>query len=93
VKVDLASRVVRSPEPISAETGGGVVMLSIAAGKYFGLNATAMAIWERMETPISVADLCEAIQDEFDVSPEQAQKSVLALVSQLIDEKIASLQA
>jgi len=93
VKIDLDSRVVRSPEPISAETGGGVVMLSIETGKYFGLNQTAMAIWGRMETPITIADLCQAVQDEFDVTPEQAQKSVLAFVSQLVEEKIASLQA
>jgi hypothetical protein len=92
VKLDLTSRVARSPEPISAETGGGVVMLSIAAGKYFGLNETAMAIWERMETPISVAELCRAVQAEFDVAPEQAQKSVLTFVSQLIEQNIASLQ-
>ena len=30
--------VVRSPEPIAAEVGGGLVMLSVQEGKYFSLN-------------------------------------------------------
>ena len=91
--LDLASRVVRSPEPISAETGGGAVMLSIEAGKYFGLNETAQAIWARMETPITLGALAAAIEQEFDVDADRAQTAVLAFVSQLIEEKIATLQA
>jgi len=51
-KMDEDTRVVRSPEPISVEPDGGLVMLSVAAGKYFSLNATAVAIWHRLESPI-----------------------------------------
>ena len=92
VQLDLSSRVVRSPEPISAQTGGGVVMLSIEAGKYFGLNETAQAIWARMEAPITVGALARSIQDEFDVDAGRAETAVLAFVSRLIEEKIATLQ-
>ena len=91
--LDLASRVVRSPEPMSAETGGGVVMLSIAAGKYFGLNETGQAIWARMERPITIGALAEAVQQEFDVGAHESQTAVLAFVSRLIEENIAILQA
>jgi hypothetical protein len=92
-KLDLTSRVVRSSEPISAATGGGVVMLSIETGKYFGLNETAQAIWARMDAPITVGALVRSIQAEFDVDGTRAEAAVLALVSQLIEEKIATLQA
>jgi hypothetical protein len=92
-KLDLSSRVVRSPEPISAETGGGVVMLSIETGKYFGLNETAQAIWARMEAPVTVAALVQSIQAEFDIDSRRAEAAVLAFVSRLIEEKIASSQA
>jgi hypothetical protein len=78
---------------MSAETGDGVVMLSIEAGKYFGLNDTGRAIWARMETPVTLAALCASIQQEFDVDADRAQTAVLAFVSRLIDEKIATLQA
>jgi Coenzyme PQQ synthesis protein D (PqqD) len=91
-QLDLSSRVVRSPEPISAETGGGVVMLSIEAGKYFGLNETAQAIWARMEAPITVAALVQSIQAAFDVDAGRAEAAVLAFVAQLIEENIATLQ-
>jgi hypothetical protein len=93
IQLDLASRVVRSSEPISAETGGGVVMLSIETGKYFGLNETAQAIWARMEAPVTVGALVQSVQDEFDVDAERAEATVLAFVAQLIEENIATLQA
>lgn len=78
---------------MSAETGGGVVMLSIVAGNYFGLNETGQAIWARMERPVTLGALAEAIQQEYDVGAHEAQTAVLAFVSRLIEEKIAILQA
>ena len=87
------SRVVRSPEPILAEFSDGFVMLSVEAAKYFSLNATAEAIWRRMETPITLQALSESLAEEFDVAPAQAASAVQAFVSRLVEERIVSVQA
>ena len=92
VLLDPGSCVVRSPEPILAEFDHGFVMLSIAASKYFSLNDTAEAIWRRMEEPISLRALSEALAEEFDVPPGQAHDAVTAFVSRLVEEEIASVQ-
>ena len=87
------SRVVRSPEPILAEFSDGYVMLSIEAEKYFSLNDTAEAIWRRMEQPITLQALSDALAEDFDVAPAEAASAVRAFVSQLLEQRIASVQS
>jgi hypothetical protein len=87
----LDSWVVRSPEPIAAEIGDGLVMLSVQEGKYFSLNATGAAIWRRLETPMRIGELCDHIVDEFDTSRERATRAVSEFVVKLIEQKIAAV--
>jgi hypothetical protein len=86
----LDSWVVRSSEPIAAEVGDGLVMLSVQEGKYFSLNPTAAAIWRRLESPMRVGELCDQIVDEFDISREHAIQAVPEFVAKLIEQKIVA---
>ena len=88
--IDLDTHVVRSPEPIWADTGAGLVMLSLAAGKYFGLNETAEAVWQAMEKPVTVRALSDTLISAYDVDRDRAASAVIAIVSRMIDERIAS---
>jgi hypothetical protein len=83
--------VVRSPEPIAAEVGDGLVMLSVQEGKYFSLNPSAAAIWRRLETPMRISELCDHMVDEFDISREHAVQAVSGFVAKLIEQKIAAV--
>jgi hypothetical protein len=87
----LDSWVVRSPEPIAAEVGDGLVMLSVQEGKYFSLNPTAAAIWRRLESPMRIGELCDQMVDEFDIGREHAIQAVPAFVAKLIEQKIATV--
>jgi hypothetical protein len=77
------SHVVRSDEPVTAEVGDTLIMLSIANGQYYGLNDVATTIWQRLAMPISVADLCAELQQLFYVSPERCEAEVLHFLQQL----------
>jgi hypothetical protein len=71
----------------------GFVMLSVEAQKYFGLNATAEAIWRRLERPITLQALSRSLAEEFDVGPDQAASAVRAFVSRLVEEGVVSVQS
>lgn len=88
--IDIDTRVVRSPEPIWADTGDGLVMLSLAAEKYFGLNETAEAVWRAMQEPVTVRALSDMLMSAYDVDRERAASAVIAIVGRMIDERIAS---
>ncbi|HEX3918878.1 MAG TPA: PqqD family protein [Caulobacteraceae bacterium] len=65
------------------------VLMSAEAGRYFGLNAVGIRVWELLvERPRTIADLSAAISDEFDVEASTCQTDVLAFVQSLIDNGV-----
>jgi|HubBroStandDraft_1064217.scaffolds.fasta_scaffold63274_4 hypothetical protein len=85
VALDLGSTLTRSREvlyePIDAKDG---VMMSIADGKFYDANSVAGRIWQLLETPRTVADLCAALQAEFKVDASVCETEVLTFASDLV---------
>lgn len=78
-----AARVVRSEQPLTAMVGREVVMLAPNQGAYFGLNEVGTRVWELLERPRSIDEVCSVLQDEFEVDAETCRREVLALLDQL----------
>ena len=64
------------------------VMMSVAAGKYYGLNAVAARIWELLEQPMTMAQLCAQICKEFDVDVQTCEAAVLKFADESIENGI-----
>src|SRR5215211_7606613 len=77
------SCVVVSDEQVSTTLGDEAVILGMRDGVYYGLDAVGARIWTLLATPRRVSDLVRAISDEFDVSSEQCERDVLALLDDL----------
>lgn len=60
-------------------------MMSPERGCYYGLNGLGSRIWELAAQPITVADLCQRLLGEYEVSPEQCRKETCAFLGQLFD--------
>lgn len=71
------------PDQVAAEIDGEVVVMSIAQGKYVGLDDMASGIWRRLETPQRVADLCDGLIRDFDGAPEAIRADVVAFLASL----------
>jgi hypothetical protein len=65
------------PDLSAAEADGEVLMMHVESGHYFGLNEVASFVWQQLETPLSVADLCVRVQSEFDVDEERCMADLL----------------
>lgn len=67
------------------------VLLNIATQQYFSLNATGTCIWKALERrqPLSVAVV--ELTAAFDISPEQAEASVLRLAETLAEAGLITL--
>lgn len=69
--------------PVDAENS---VMLDIASGNYFGLNAVAARIWELLaERPMTIADICARLCEEFEVDEATCEGAVLEFVKTMVD--------
>lgn len=53
-----------------------LVMLDIDKGKYYSLNSVATRIWELIDQPKTIENICEVLTNEFEVDFEQCKKEV-----------------
>jgi len=77
----------------SCEVGDETVILDVASGRYFALDAIGGTIWRHLQTPCSVASLCERLMAEYDVPAERCQAEVSALLDQLAQHGLVRLRA
>ena len=62
---------------VANEIDDELVMMSLEQGNYYSLNPVAKRIWELVETPMSVAQLCSVLQQEYEVDYPNCLSSVL----------------
>lgn len=83
--------VVRRAEPLTAEVDDELVMLDPRQSSYYGLDRIGRRIWELLERPLSVNELCSTLQNEFDVTAENCRSDVLALLEQLREAELLEI--
>jgi Coenzyme PQQ synthesis protein D (PqqD) len=79
------SRIRRNPEIVHSAIDGEVVMMSLDKGEYFGLNAVGSHVWNRLQEPRSMGELCRHLQEKFEVSDEQCRQDVARFLSQIAE--------
>jgi hypothetical protein len=68
---------------------GEVVLLHLESKMYYSLNSTGERIWRGLKEGLSLREISRRLQSEFDVDEEQADRSVLDLVDELCEQKLA----
>ena len=52
-------------------------------GVYYSLDPVGALVWERLQKPATVRELCVLVESEYDVDPERCQRDVLELLNNL----------
>ncbi|MEO8259987.1 MAG: PqqD family protein [Acidobacteriota bacterium] len=78
------SRLARAEGLVASEVNGEIVILSIDSGHFFHLNSTGSRLWTLLETPLTVAELCEAARARFAVDAEDCRRDVTEFVQGLV---------
>ncbi|MDJ0757459.1 MAG: lasso peptide biosynthesis PqqD family chaperone [Ardenticatenaceae bacterium] len=84
--INLENTVVRSDNFITSKVDDDIVMMSLEKGAYYALDDIGSVIWEQIDQPQTVADLCRHLMTKFDVEPAQCQHDVLAFLTDLASE-------
>jgi hypothetical protein len=86
------STVVATQEQVSCDLAGEAAILNLKSGIYFGLDPVGARIWELIQEPKTVAQVRDALLEEFDVEPERCEKDVLALLQQMSAHDLIELR-
>lgn len=68
---------------LSANVAGEVVMMSARTGKHIGLNKMGARIWELLERPRSLDEICDTLVQQFEVAPEVCRAEVESFLDEL----------
>jgi len=91
--IALTDKLVRQEDVLASIVEGELVMMNIQSDSFYGANAVGTRIWELLEQPLTVAQLCSLLQEEFDVDAQTCQQDVLPFIQKIIDEKLVRIIA
>lgn len=87
-----AASVLSRPDGLlEAEVDGEVLLLNIATGRYYGMNAVASRIWQLLGTPRRVDSIGAALVAEYAVEPDVCMGEIVTLLEYLKDEGLIAL--
>jgi hypothetical protein len=78
------SKLIRNSKTISGRLHDELVMMDIDQGKYFSLNSVATRIWDLLDKPLEVNELCDILMGEYDAEPEQCRIEVNELLEEMV---------
>lgn len=85
--------VVAVDQQVSGELpDGDAVILNLNNGVYYGLNQVGARIWNMIQKPISVAEICETLLNEFDVERDHCVCDVISLLNEMDANELVSVQ-
>ncbi len=85
-------RVVASGHHIYSDLAGEAVLLDLNAGIYHGLQGSGGAIWRQLQKPVTIAEIVDAVCEEFDVSSADCRPDVIAFLEQLAENDLLEVQ-
>jgi hypothetical protein len=77
---------------LEAEVDGEMVGLHVDNGTCYGFNATATRVWALIETPRRLAELRDALLEEFNVAPEVCEAQLRELLKELEADGLVELR-
>jgi len=90
--VGVADRVARSGGAIFAEVDDEVVALDVARGLCYGFNGVASRVWDLIDPPATVGEVCDALLARYAVDRATCESQVIDLIVELRAEGLVVIQ-
>lgn len=90
--MNLSDRLKASNDVMIRRIGDETVLLDLASGTYCGLDPVGARVWRLIEDgERTLAEVCNAILDEYDVEQERLERDILALAAQLAAHRLVAI--
>jgi hypothetical protein len=92
-RIGPATVVRRKPERVFTRLDDELLALDAQAGRCYSLNHSSARVWELIEAPTEVSEVCERLTAEYDVEPARCVAEVTELLGRLREEGLIEVQA
>ena len=86
--ISLADAFAPAPDVVFRDLDGEAVVLDLATGTYFGLNASGTRMWQLIEQHRVLDAVAAAMAGEFDAPPGRIEADLLTFASRLELKKL-----
>ena len=86
-----ATQATPDPDVISTQLDNEAVLLHMGNPHYYTLNETGCFIWQRLEQGQDLGAIRAALEDCYNVTPDQAAQSIADLLTDLLQEQLITL--
>lgn len=86
--VPIVARPWRKDGVLSQRVGDSLVLLDPAGGEYYSLEGVGVRVWELCDGTRLTDEVVAAIQQEYDAPLATVQADVVALLTELANEKL-----
>jgi hypothetical protein len=76
---------------LSCKLDNEVAILNMKTTLYFGLDEVGAFIWQSIQNPLSVGEICRAVIDRYEVDATQCRIDVLGFLNKL--EEVSLIEA
>ncbi|HKV27398.1 MAG TPA: PqqD family protein [Candidatus Acidoferrales bacterium] len=83
--------IVATKQQVSCELGEEAAILNMKNSVYYGLDPVGARIWRLLQQPASMGAIRDAIIEEYDVTPQQAESDLRELLEKLLGEGLIEL--
>ena len=91
--ITLSSIVSLSRDQASADVSDEVVVVNMTSGRYYGLDPVGARVWDLLRTARRVAEIRDALVEDYEVDPVVCGKDLVALLEQLAGEGLVEVKA
>jgi len=72
----------------AVEMDGDLVMMGLEQGEYYALREVAATLWNELDRPRTLHELCAAVARDYDVSEQACWDDVQQFVSELLARRL-----
>lgn len=79
------TRLMRTTDVLASDVDGELVMMDVKSGSYFNLDRVGTDIWNRLEAPLSLGELCAALEQSYEAETETIARDTRAFVETMLE--------
>ncbi len=91
--MNLNQTIAHSPNVISQEVAGETVLLDLDSEHYFGLDSVGTRIWQLIAEKGQLQAIVDTLLAEYDVEEERLLMDLEALLTEVSEKGLVTLQA
>lgn len=90
--LSLQTTVIVSSQQVSCPLGDEAAILNMKNSVYYGVNPVGATVWNLLKQPKTVAEIRDAILEEYEVEEKRCEQDLLTLLEEMRSEGLIEVR-